>query len=85
MIYLSKLNTGFLLLTRQLFSGRVILLSAAVPAGRSLFSFSTYLQKQFFNWAFVPGWTINEFPAFANTQRYSQCYFQTNRTILPTK
>ena len=20
-----------------------------------------------FKWAFVPGWTINEFPAFANT------------------
>lgn len=22
----------------------------------------------FFNWAFVPSWTINEFPAFANTR-----------------
>ena len=33
-----------------------------------MLSFSSYLQQHIFKWAFVPGWTINEFPAFANTR-----------------
>ena len=42
--------------------------SAVVWARRSMFSFSSYLQQHIFKRAFVPGWTINEFPAFANTR-----------------
>jgi len=39
MYYLSQPLTGLLTKTSQLFSGRVISLSAFVPAGRSLLSF----------------------------------------------
>jgi tetratricopeptide (TPR) repeat protein len=42
--------------------------SAAVRARRSIFTFSSQPQQHIFNWAFVPGWTITEFPAFANTR-----------------
>jgi hypothetical protein len=45
-----------------------VLLSAVVRARRSMFSFCFYFQLYIFNWAFVPGWTFNEFPAFANTR-----------------
>ena len=36
-------------------------LSSSVRARRSIFSFSSYLQLQFFKSAAVPGWTFNEF------------------------
>ncbi|MBA3284010.1 MAG: hypothetical protein H0U27_02975 [Nitrosopumilus sp.] len=42
--------------------------SAAVPVDEFHLAYSCYLQLYIFNWAFVPGWTSNEFPAFANTQ-----------------
>ena len=33
-----------------------------------MFGFSSYLQQYISKWAFVSGWTSNEFPAFANTR-----------------
>jgi hypothetical protein len=39
MIYLSKLNAGLLLLTRQLFSGRVIIIINISWAGQALLGF----------------------------------------------
>jgi hypothetical protein len=39
------------------------------------------LQQNIFNWAFVPGWTFNEFPAFADTQRYAASYHTTRQTM----
>jgi hypothetical protein len=68
MNYLSKPITGLLLLTNQLFSGRVTALGSS---GSGLTNNLQHrIKSSTFNFNFSigwPGWTSNEFPACRNT------------------
>jgi len=45
-------------------------LSAAVPAVEMMLAFNCYFILLYLYWTAFPGRTGNEFPAFANTQRW---------------